>query len=103
MLTRYRRFVAHMNALAMRRYRPEIFPGEIILFNTTETKVIGDHRLRMGRFAKSSRAVAIPGNRISLYIPPSVDELARQLQMAITAAEAGMPEASNTPLSSSHR
>jgi amino acid adenylation domain-containing protein len=84
----YRRFVSHMNGRANRRYRPEFFPGTITLFNTVESKFPReDRRLLMRRYARETQVIALPGNRSGLFVPPAVDELARQLQSALALAE----------------
>mgnify|MGYP001545417886 CR=1 FL=1 len=84
----YRRFVAHMNSRAFRRYRPEFFPGEIKLFNTVNAKFAReDLRLRMRQYAEISQVISIPGDRSTLYVPPAVDELAWQLQNILESVD----------------
>jgi hypothetical protein len=41
----------------------------------------------MCRCAKTATVIELPGNRSTLFVPPVVDELARQLQTALAAAE----------------
>lgn len=84
----YRRFVAHMNSRANRRYHPEFFPGTLTLFNTVQSKFPRqDLRLLMRRYAKETQIIPLPGNRTGLFAKPVVDELARQLQNAFELAE----------------
>jgi hypothetical protein len=92
-LTAYRHFVASMNSRAFRQYRPGFYPGTIHLFNSVDTKFgRADLRLEMREHAKVSEIISIPGVRATFFVPPMVDEVARQLQNAIDAAEAGMSE-----------
>ena len=81
----YRRFVFNMNSRANRFYRPGFYPGTITLFvpaiNPNKTN------LRMGRHAKASCVITMPGNRAGLFVRPAVNELARQLQIALELAE----------------
>jgi pimeloyl-ACP methyl ester carboxylesterase len=94
-LTSYRRFVAHMNSRAYRRYQPGSFPGEITMFNTVDTKFPReDLRLMMQQFAHITRVISLPGKRATLYSMPAVDELARQLQKALEMAEGSVAEKS---------
>jgi len=84
----YRRFVADMNFLANRFYKPKPYPGTFTIFISTDGKPPGeDRRLLMRRYAKDSTVIAIPTNHIGLYTRPAVDELAQQLQGVIAAVE----------------
>ena len=87
-MTAYRHFVTNMNSRANRRYRPELFSGAITMFKTQRQNVPGqDLRLLMCRCAKTATVIELPGNRSTLFVPPVVDELARQLQTVLAAAE----------------
>jgi amino acid adenylation domain-containing protein len=92
----YRAFVAHQNGHAARAYRPVFYPGELVLFYTTETQIPyrEDPRLRMRPLAQTARVVELPGKRSGLFMKPGVDELARQLQAALETAEETSPESS---------
>jgi amino acid adenylation domain-containing protein len=87
-LPAYRRFVAHMNSLADRRYRLEFYSGAVTLFVTEDTKFPDeDLRLLMRRHARESKIITLPDNRSKLFIPPTVDELAQKLQACLELAE----------------
>jgi len=45
----------------------------------------------MARYARQTRTINIPGNFGKLLIPPAVDELARQLQASLDAAQSEDP------------
>jgi hypothetical protein len=47
-----------------------------------------DRRRMMSRFARETRTIMIPGDRTDLFAPPSVDEVARQLQACMEHAVA---------------
>jgi amino acid adenylation domain-containing protein len=84
----YRRFVAHMNSRADRAYTPKFYPGAATLFVTVDTKFPGaDPRLPMRRHLQTSEVVTLPGLRSGLFVPPVVDQLARQLELALARAE----------------
>jgi amino acid adenylation domain-containing protein len=88
LLPAYRRFVAGYNSLANQSYQPTFYPGEITLFLTTDSRFDReDSRLRIRSLAQSARIISIPGNRAGLFATPAVDELARQLQTCLAAAE----------------
>jgi len=83
-LSSYRRFVAHMNSLAARNYRPFHFPGAMHLFITTDTKFPKDDlRLMLRACADKAHIITISGIRRSLFMPPTVDELAQKLQAVL--------------------
>jgi hypothetical protein len=87
-LQSYRRFVAHMNSRANRAYTPVLYPGELTLFVTADTKFPReDLRLMMRPYAKESRVVTVSGIRRGLFFRPTVDELAQKLQQALETAE----------------
>lgn len=86
-LAKYRRFVAHMNTRALRRYRPGIYPGEIFFYNSSDSGFARDRRLRLHRHARTAHAISIPGSRAALFVTPGVDEMAKHLQAALIAAE----------------
>jgi amino acid adenylation domain-containing protein len=87
-LPAYRRFVANMNSLANRCYSPEFYPGRLTLFVTVDTVFPGeDRRLVLRRHAQESEVIRLPGNRAGLFVPPVVDELARQLQLCLDATD----------------
>ena len=84
----YRRFVADMNFLANRFYQPKPYPGPITLFISAENKLPApDRRLQMGRYAQAATVITITTNHVGLFARPAVDELARQLQIALEQAE----------------
>jgi hypothetical protein len=87
-LTEYRHFVANMNSLANRRYRPRPYPGTLTLFTTADTRYDGgDRRLMMRRHARATRIITLPGVRRGLFARPVVDELAAKLQVCLEEAE----------------
>jgi amino acid adenylation domain-containing protein len=89
----YRRFVAHMNSRANRRYHPDFFPGTLTLFLTADQSKYPrlDLRLAMRQYATETRIIPLPGNRTGLFARPVVDELARQLQMCLDPVEGKRP------------
>ncbi|HHY84116.1 MAG TPA: AMP-binding protein [Verrucomicrobia bacterium] len=87
LLPAYRHFVAGMNARAWRRYRPKSYPGTITLVLTEAPRKGEDRRLLISRHARETRTIHIPGDRSGLFMPPALDELARQLQRVIEEAE----------------
>jgi hypothetical protein len=87
-LPTYRRFIGHLNGRAGRFYRPAFYPGELTLFITTDTRFArGDPRLMMYPLAQTTRVIKMPGKRSGLFMKPTVDELARQLQACLESAE----------------
>jgi amino acid adenylation domain-containing protein len=92
-LPAYRHFIASMNNRARRRYRPGVYPGKITLITTTDASGLKeDRRLLMQSHAREAQAIAISCPRLSLLIPPAVDELAKQLQACLEAAESASAE-----------
>jgi amino acid adenylation domain-containing protein len=87
-LVAYRRFVANMNALANRHYRPQAYPGTITFFSTIEPYGPGeDPRPPMHRYPRQVRQFTLPGNRAGLFARPVVDELAKHLQACLHEAD----------------
>lgn len=87
-LPAYRGFVANMNFLANRFYRPKPYSGNFTIIISAENKLPGaDRRLLMRRYARDSVVISIPTNHIGLFARPAVDEAARQLQICLAAAE----------------
>lgn len=87
-LPAYRRFVTHMNSRANRCYKPKLYPGTVTIFVTAETKFPKeDRRLLLRPYAKASHIITISGNRTGLFTKPTVDELARQLQICLESVE----------------
>jgi hypothetical protein len=41
----------------------------------------------MAKYAREAQTITIPGNRAGLFVPPAVDELARQLQICLDRVE----------------
>ncbi len=83
-LPAYRRFVANMNSLADRIYKPKFYPGTVTFFTTVDTRYPKeDRRLMMRRYAQESRVISLSGNRSRLFIKPVVKELALQLQACL--------------------
>jgi len=90
-LPAYRHFVAAMTSRAWHLYRPAFYPGKLTLF-LTEAKLPGeDRRALMAKYASETQTIIIPGNRAGLFVPPAVDELARQLQICLDRAEGKRP------------
>src|SRR5262249_2960042 len=86
-LPAYRHFVSGMNNRARRMYRPQAYPGPIVLFLTEDARRFKtDRRRMMGRFAREARTIVVPGDRGGLFAPPAVDEVARRLQACIESA-----------------
>jgi amino acid adenylation domain-containing protein len=84
----YRRFVAAMTERANRRYHPSIYPGVVTLLLTADTKYrVADRRKLISGYARETRVCMIPGTRTGLFMRPQVDELARQLQICLEAAD----------------
>jgi len=91
-LPAYRHFVGQMNQRARRMYKPAFYPGTITLVLADNAHYPGeDLRLMMARYARQTRTINIPGNFGKLLIPPAVDELARQLQASLDAAQSEDP------------
>lgn len=87
-LPAYRRFVAGMTGRANRRYRPAFYPGVLTLLLTAETDFPhGDRRKVMAQHARETRTLMLSGSRPELFVRPSVDELARQLQVCLDQAD----------------
>jgi thioesterase domain-containing protein len=87
-LRAYRQFVMHMNSRANRSYKPKPYPGTMTFFITTDKRYPGeDRRLSLGRYAKESRIITIPGKRTGLFVKPAVNELALQLQNCLELVE----------------
>jgi len=85
----YRRFVAAMTEFANRNYHPQPYPGTLTLLLTADTKYrVVDRRKVMAQYARDTRIRTIPGTRTGLFMNPQVDELARQLQACLDAADA---------------
>lgn len=85
----YRRFVANMNSRALRRYRPQFYPGKVTVITTSDTpQRQGDRRTGIVRFARESEMISVPGTRTGLFMPPAVDALAGALRQYIEQAEA---------------
>ena len=77
----WRRFIANMNRLASRRYRPAFYSGELTLFITSGTIFAhGDPRLKWQSLAKNTHIINISGERTGLFVKPAVDELAEKLR-----------------------
>jgi amino acid adenylation domain-containing protein len=86
----YRRFVAAMTELANRNYHPRFYPGTLTLLLTSDTTYrVEDRRKMMSQYARETRICVIPATRSRLFMPPQVDELARQLQSCLEAADTG--------------
>jgi hypothetical protein len=84
----WRRFIANMNRRAFLHYEPALYPGVLTLFLTIDKKIPHeDYRLILRRLARESHTITIPGDRSGLFIPPNVDETARQLDRCIAATE----------------
>lgn len=104
-LPAYRHFVAEMTGRATRRYHPQPYPGTVTLMLTADTKYrLEDRRPLISRYARGSRTFTISGTRTRLFMRPQVDELARQLQDCLDAAdrESATPapeELTSTPVS----
>ncbi|NOS71808.1 MAG: AMP-binding protein [Verrucomicrobia bacterium] len=87
-LPSYRRFVAGMTGVANRRYRPGFYDGTVTLLLTADTEFpAGDSRPLIGRFARETRTITLPGKRSGLFVRPAVDELAKQLQRCLDEAD----------------
>jgi amino acid adenylation domain-containing protein len=85
----YRRFVAAMTELANRHYHPQFYPGTLTLLLTTDTQYrFEDRRKVMNQYARETRICSIAGTRTGLFMHPQVNELARQLQACLDAADA---------------
>jgi acyl carrier protein len=91
-LPAYRKFVHNMNARSRRAYRPAHYPGAIHLVIAGDAHYRGkDLRLVMRDYARETRVVSIPGRRADLFLPPAVDEVARQLSAAMDGAASQLP------------
>jgi len=89
-LPAYRHFIGSITGRARYYYRPGFYPGALTAFATADTPYPrGDRRRLMSRHAQSLRWISIPGRREELFRRPAVDELARQLQTCLEAAETG--------------
>ena len=85
----YRRFVAAMTELANRHYHPQFYPGTLTLLLTADTQYrVEDRRKAMTQYARETRICNLAGTRTGLFMHPQVDELARQLQACLDAADA---------------
>ena len=88
-LQAYRRFVSAMTEFANRHYHPSPYPDTITLMLTADTKYrVADRRKLMSQYARKTRICTIPGTRTGLFMRPQVDDLARQLQACLDAADA---------------
>jgi thioesterase domain-containing protein len=86
-LPAYRHFVAEMTGRATRRYRPQPYPGTVTLILTENTKYrLEDRRPLISRYALETQTFHISGSRTRLFMQPQVNELARQLQACLAAA-----------------
>jgi thioesterase domain-containing protein len=89
-LPAYRRFIVRANGRAVRNYKPEIYPGKITLFITTEAQYnYEDPRLMVAPMAHTTEIVKISGGRAGLFRKPLVDDLAQELQKAMDFSENG--------------
>jgi hypothetical protein len=87
-LPAYRRFVSHMNGHAQRRYEPRFYPGEATLFITAQKRYLHeDLRLAMRHRIQSTEVINLPGSRSTLFIKPTVDKLAHELNACLQRAE----------------
>jgi len=86
-LPAYRHFVSSMTARAWHVYRPVLYPGKLTLFLTAAKYPKEDRRALMAKYAREAQTITIPGNRAGMFVPPAVDELARQLQVCLDRAE----------------
>lgn len=86
-LPAYRRFVAAMTGRAWHIYRPVLYPGKLTLFLTAAKYPKEDRRAMMAKYARETQTITISGNRAGMFVPPAVDELARQLQICLDQAE----------------
>ena len=87
-LPAYRRFVAKMNIRARRAYRPAFYNGTITLIMSADDRY--PHKemcLKMVPYARDTRIINIPGDRAVLFVPPTVDELSRQLDVSLGTAQ----------------
>jgi amino acid adenylation domain-containing protein len=83
-LPAYRRFVHNVNARARRAYRPSVYPGTIHLLLAEDAHHRGeDLRLAMRHYARETVVATIPGSRAELFLPPTVDAVARQLSLML--------------------
>jgi hypothetical protein len=77
-----------MNFLANRFYQPKPYAGTMALFIAACSKTNDeDRRLQLSRYAKAANIFRIPSDHAGLYTLPAVNELARQLQACLDAAE----------------
>jgi amino acid adenylation domain-containing protein len=96
-LPSYRHFVSGMNNRARRAYRPSTYSGNITLMLTEDARRFKtDRRRMMSRFVRETRTFMVPGDRIGLFAPPAVDEVARQLQACMESAVAESSLATGT-------
>jgi amino acid adenylation domain-containing protein len=92
-LPAYRHFVACMNTRARHMYRPTFYPGTITLILSANAQNLDEDMYHMmAHCARETRIITIPGDRAALLVPPTVDELARQLEASLNAAQSeGLP------------
>ena len=90
-LPAWRHFVSGMNGRAWHLYRPGVYPGKLTLFHTAAPYAKEDRRSMMIRHAREAQIIIIPGTWAGLFVPPAVDELARQLQICLDHAEGRRP------------
>jgi thioesterase domain-containing protein/acyl carrier protein len=78
-LLHHRAFVAKMNCHSRHDYRPEPYSGPITLFVTAD-RLTGHWESQLARFSREARVVLIPGERLRMFGPPAVDELAARFR-----------------------
>jgi thioesterase domain-containing protein len=87
-------FKTHVRA--MRRYRPQVYPGQIILFRAsepfvtrpTESTEIPDPTLGWSRFSTEPIKVhTVPGDHYTMLAEPQVQVLAGQLRLYLDQAQ----------------
>ena len=87
-LPAYRRFVTHMNIRARRAYQPAPYNGTLTLITASDRRSeAADPRFYAGRYAREVRDVALPCRRKEMFLPPGVDQLARELQPLMEASD----------------
>ncbi|HIQ21353.1 MAG TPA: hypothetical protein EYH34_09000 [Planctomycetes bacterium] len=86
----YEVFQANMEAII--HYRPQPYPGDIVLFRATEsaTPMHGDPQLGWGRWVAAVEVYEVPGSHLSIFRPPAIRTLARQLD-ACLRSRSGAP------------
>ncbi|MDR3459029.1 MAG: AMP-binding protein [Verrucomicrobiae bacterium] len=88
-LPAYRHFIAGMNSRAGRSYRPDIYPGKLTVFTTTDASGLKeDRRQLMGKYARAAQTIALSCPNRLILSPPAVDELAKHFCACLEAAEA---------------